>query len=321
MRKSLILIPFLFAACGGTDTPPDDADAGTSGYIPFSASNLVAQQARVSLYEEISAFEATVDQSKCGDPAAATPAAGTILEVYRRNDITGGILEEKVDARKDDHTYNDQIPIGKDMNDAILDALAACHAGTLAPAVAFQVVEKNLQWFFYASVYHELHLGALNDAESQEKWDEAFGYYGRSLDGLTNRGISATAAGRDEDLGLTLNDTIYDLFIQGRDQLAGDGTGIAQTAADLDARLLLVFAHATAHEFIELPGSADAAEELAEGRAFFSIIEPYMISIDATNAAFIRAALDAATYETAGEIDAAGIVSRLETAFGIDATP
>jgi hypothetical protein len=309
------------------DAPLETPDAKPTTYTPFSASNMEAQQARVGLYQEIAAIrkDKAFDKTKCGD-LAGTPAAGTLAEVYTRADATAGVLRDKVKGRKDDHSYNAGATLGVTMDEVISKALADCHAGTLEAKLAGQLVDKTLQWFFYASVYHEL-VETLKAAEPGEKWDEAFGYYGRSPDGTASNGIAGTAAKRDTDYGLTLNNTIYDLFISGRDKVASkDTTGMTTSGEDIDKNLLLIFAYSTAREFVELPGAAtdlDKAVKLAEGKAFFQIIEPYLEHSAKADADAIRAEIDKfdlAKPETVKDINASDIVKKIETAFGIDVT-
>ncbi|MBI4510006.1 MAG: hypothetical protein HY698_10260 [Deltaproteobacteria bacterium] len=343
-------LPVLFSAaalaCGGDEHHHDQLDAGTTvdastgdakasspdgaaatSYIPFSASNMAAQQARVGIYEEIVAIRKATgfDKTKCGD-IAGTPAAGTIAEAYTRNDATGGVLRDKVNGRKDDHAYNKDATIGTTMNAIITEAITKCHAGTLSAALAGQFVDKTLQWFFYASVYHELALTSAGGDTAPAKLDEAFGYYGRSTDGATSRGISGTAKKRDDNFGLTLNNTIFQLFLQGRDEVAAKNfAAVTETAKKMDQNLLAVLAYSVAREFKELPADAAPDVKLAEGKNFFNIIEPYMLKGSTaetkTDAEYIRAQIDKTTFDKAKEIDAAGIVSRIEKAFGIDVTP
>lgn len=314
------------AGCGGGGATPGGADMAPPAadvYTPFSASNLLAQQARVGVYEEISAFRKAMgfDKTKCGE--ADRPAPGTLAEIYTRNDATGGVLREKVKGRTDDHDYNKDGAIGVKMDELVARALADCNAGTLDPVLAGQIVEKNLQWFFYASVFHELTLGAKNDAESKEKWDEAFGYYGRSFDGAKSLGIAKTAQSRDENFKTNLNDRVWKGLIAGRAQLAaGDAAGLVATAKKIDQDLLVIFAYSTAREFALIPGGgAKAAEYLAEGVSFWNTLEPYMKSAAAADAAFIRGEIDKANYAMPAAIDHAGITARIEKAFGIDVTP
>jgi hypothetical protein len=322
-----LVVAVLAGGCGGGhDTHDGGADGATPSnvYVPFSPSNLQAQQARVGIYEELVAARKAMgfDKTKCGDVAA--PAAGTLAEIYTRNDAIGGVLRDKVKGRVDDHGYNQGAKIGMAMDEIITRALADCSAGKLDPVPAGQLVEKTLQWFFYASVYHELTLGQKVDGESPAKWDEAFGYYGRSADGATSRGISGTAKKRDENFKTTLNDAIYRGFIDGRGHVAAKhGSGVAEVATKIDNNLLAVFALSTAREFALIPGAqgAQAAEFLAEGIGFFNVIEPAMKQTAAADAKFVRDELAKADYAKPTAIDNPGIVTRIEKAFGVDATP
>lgn len=326
MSRSPLLALLLAAGCGGSPAPgPDGGGAdlapAANVYTPFSAANYQAQQFRVGLYEELAALPKTMgfDKTRCGDPAAPTP--GSLAEIYTRNDPKAGILRDKVKGRTDDHAYNKGAAIGVTMDELISRALVDCKDGKLPPAVAAQIVEKNLQWFFYASVYHELTLGSGGTAESPAKWDEAFGYYGRTADGAESRGISGTAKKRDDNFKLTLNDTIFRGFIDGRAQLAAkDSAALARTVDKLDQNLLAVFAYSAAREFVLLPQGPDSAVLLAEGIAFFNVLEPYLRMAAPADAAFIRDQLKGADYAKPTMIDHAGIVSRLEKAFGIKVT-
>ena len=313
----LCVAALAFGACGDDDTGEvSAADAGqqSTEYVPFSADNFASQQARVALYEEIVAARKAdgFDAAACGD--MSSPAPGTLAEIYTRDDEGGGVLQAKVSGRKDDHGYNSGAPIGVEMDTIITSAITDCFAGTLAPKLAGQLVDKTLQWFFYASVYHELFLGM---AGAEDKWDEAYGYYGLGTSG-DPRGIAVTAIKRDDNFGTTLSDTLLGLFIDGRDLIASNELdAMAQVVDSMDQNLLVVFAYSAAREFAELPTDGSPDVKLAEGVAFFNIIEAHMATVSAADATFVREQLDAASFDNPTEIDAAGITSRIESAFGI----
>lgn len=303
-------------ACGDDGGTPQAADAGAQSteYEPFSADNFASQLARVAIYEEIVAARKAVgfDAAACGD--LSSPAVGTLAEIYTRDDAGGGVLQAKVQGRKDDHQYNLDATIGADMDAVITTAISDCFTGALAPKLAGQLVDKTLQWFFYASVYHELVLGI---AGAEDKWDEAYGYYGLGTDG-DPRGISVTLIKRDDNFGTTLSGTVLGLFIDGHDQIAsGVLDTMGQTVDTMDKNLLVAFAYSAAREFVELPTDSDPDVKLAEGIAFFNIIEAQMVDQAPADATYIRTQLDAASYATPTDIDAAGIASRIESAFGI----
>lgn len=319
-RLSLTLATSLVAslgACGGSDSDSPagaDADVKTSEYVPFSADNSSSQVARVALYEEIVAARKAdgFNAAACGD--LSSPAAGTLAEIYTRDDDGGGVLQAKVQGRKDDHSYNLDATIGVTMDTIITEAITDCFAGNLEPKFAGQLVDKTLQWFFYASVYHELVLG-IEGAE--DKWDEAYGYYGLG-DGESPRGIAVTAIKRDGNFGTTFSETLLDLFIEGHEVISStELTPMNQLVKTMDQNLLTVFAYSTAREFADLPTDEEPGVKLAEGMAFFNIIEAQMKDASASDAEFVRAQLDAVTFDAPTSIDAAGIQSRIETSFGI----
>lgn len=315
------LLAFALPACGETTATPDDAGTGATTYLPFSSSNYAGQRARVALYEELKAIHDKngFDKSGCGNPDAQ-PGAGTLAEVYLRNDATAGIFRDKIKGLTGEHAYDKDAPIGVQMDTLITAALKGCDDGSLAPALAGQIVEKTLQWFFYGETFEEANDAAAG-TEMEEKWDEAFGYYGRSTDGNTSLGISGTMKDVDETFQLSLNDTLFKLLLKGRGQVAAkDTAALKVTVGDYDRNLLAAFAYATGHEFAEFAEFAaetDPAVELAEGKSYFNIIESYMKTVAPDDAKYIRDQIDKTTYPMAKSIDAAGIISRLEKAFGI----
>ena len=327
-RRSLSLVVLLCTGgllrCGGatvagTDGGAPDGGVVTDRYLPFASANLEAQQIRNALYLEIDAIasDAGFGKARCGKVDA--PAAGTIAEVYTRDDAKAGILREKVKGRIDEHAFNLNAPIGTTMDAIISSALSECDAGTMEPVVAAELVGKTLLWFFQASVHHELVLGVKGDLDSPEKWDEAFGYFGRSPDGATSRGLALAAKDEvDAMFGTALHEGIYRAFIAGRNQLvAKDLTGLAATGTKIDTDLFVLLAYYCGREFIELPTEAMPTKELAEGKALFNAIEAFMKSKAPAEAKYIRDQIDATTWANPKTIDAAGIVQRLETVFGI----
>lgn len=316
---ALTLLAFALPACGdGTTTIDDGGIQNATTYMPFASANYASQRARVSLFEEQKALRAKADfdKSKCGNPDAQ-PAAGTLAEIYLRNDSSAGVFRDKIKTLTGEHSYDKGAPIGTQMDAIITAALKGCDDGSLPPAIAGQLFDKSLQWFFYGETFEEAN-DAAEGTEMEEKWDEAFGYYGRSTDGSKSQGIAGTMEEVDEQFQLSLDDAIWKALIAGRAQVAQkDMAGLKTTVSGLDRNLLTGFAYITGHEFAEFATEADPAVELAEGKGYFNIIESYMKTVAPTDAAYIREQLDKTPYTMAKSIDAKGIIDRLQKAFGI----
>jgi hypothetical protein len=343
------LLSVLLAALGALSVAPlagCDGGAGAAApavtsddgrYRPFSASNLQNQLLRVGAHAEINAlrkgdgFGAGAFGGSCEawSPEASTPTDPTqIGSLY----IETASLAAKVSGRQDDHAYAAGEAIGEALHARICGAIAAGSAASQAAPEATegtawqaQIVDKSLQHFFYLSVFHEMTQGA------RAKWDEAVGYYGMSLDGSQADGIAATAASRDKNCGTTYAKDIFGLLVLGKDRLdaaltaAGhDGAEASLEAlpADLrevieavDAKLLEVFAISMAREFIALRAGEDPAIKLIEGRSFFWVLEPFLLSVDPTLAAAMRAEV---TKADPSEVDATLLIDAVKTVWGLD---
>lgn len=314
---------------GGAGGGGSGGGSGAKSYVPFSSMNWVDQMARVGGFEQIKTIRkaATFSATDFGDLMATSPTGTKIADIYAHT----ADLRVKVQGRKQDHPYGKGFgtdALGKDMDALIAKAISDGAAGKDIK-VQGQIVEKTLIRFFYESVYHELL------ARTTKGYDEAFGYYGTSPDNAAQKGIASSVKGRDDKLKTTLNATIFQSFLDGRDALARavpSGMGMVtkdqvpalETAIkSVDEKALLSFAYGVGNYFATLPtaADADAAGTLAEGHMFFNIIEDYMRAKDTAAADFIRSQLDSASYAMPKSVDAAGIVMHIETTFGIDVTP
>jgi len=330
-------------ACGSDETDENVDKTGqkldcsavdVGNYQPFDPANLQNQLARVDAYEAIKStrkgdgFAATdFGDLLIMDPALSTPSETTIASLFVE---TAG-LAEKVEGRGDDHSYALSGEPGVRMNEMVRasiaeggDAAAMDRDDVLSIDWHGQQVDKTLQRFFYLSVHHELVLGA------RKNWDEAVGYYGRSLDGEDSRGIAGTVASRDENCSLGLNDEIFAKLSEGQCVLdaaldeAGvdelDPSTIPELQAiidDIDLNMLTAFAISASREFRDLPSSEKPAIKLIEGRLFFDILEPFMMDRDAAAAKFIRAEVDKMD---PADVDAEGIVTAITEVFKIEQT-
>lgn len=307
-------------------------------YEPFSQGNLESQLLRVGAYEQIQAirkgdsFTAADFGAGCDTWSGALTAPSDPTTMGSLYIETAG-LSAKVEGRTDDHAYNAGEAIGAEIHAAICDALTAGSAVAdsvdkdAVHGIAWygQVVDKSLQRFFYASVYHELLQG------TRQTWDEGAGYYGMSLDGKSASGIAKTAESRDANCGTTYARDIFDKLIEGRDILdraltqAGKsgneealGTlpdDLVEVVSEIDRMLLEVFAISMTREWSGLAAGDEPAIKLIEGRSFFRILEPYVRSVDADLAAKMATEVDK---DDPSAVDTAMLIEAVRTVFGID---
>lgn len=342
---SLLVIPAALVSVASTSACDSDSpDAGPATpatadgrYRPFSTANLQNQLLRVGAYSEIHSLRKSADfhaasfggSCEAWSGEASTPTdPSKIASLY----VETASLAAKVAGRADDHAYAAGEPVGAAIHGRICGAIAAGSAADdahpdVAEGVAWQaqVVDKALQHFFYLSVFHEMVQGA------RAKWDEAVGYYGMSLDGAEPSGIAATAASRDGNCGTTYAKDIFGLLVLGRDRLdaaltaagvAGDEAELEVIPADVqevidavDAKLLDVFAISMAREFIALRAGEEPAIKLIEGRSFFWILEPFVLSVDPPLAAAMRAEV---TKEDPADVDATLLIDAVKAIWGLD---
>ena len=285
------------------DTSPADSNASSAGYTPFQQANLENQLVRVSAYNQIAVLRKSADfkAESFGESCAKWNVAGKsptdatkIASLY----VESAELSAKVKTRKDAHEYNKNAPLGVDVDKAICDAI---EAGAKASAVErnkvgsidwhAQFVDKGLQHFYYLSLYNYLVGG------TRKGYDEGVGYYGRALDGSDGaKGIAATVKSRDGNCGTTYSAEIWDLLKAGRNQLdtaltaagkAGNDdkldaipANLAATAAEIDKKLLQVFAISMGREMQGIQKGDKPEIKLSEGRGFFRILKPYLTEWD-----------------------------------------
>lgn len=285
------------------DTSAADSSSAGAGYTPFQQANLENQLVRVSGYNQIAVLRKSADfkAENFGESCAKWNIAGKsptdatkIASLY----VESAELSAKVKARKDAHDYNKNAPLGVDVDKAICDAI---EAGAKAGAVErnkvgsidwhAQFVDKGLQHFYYLSLYTYLVGG------TRKGYDEGVGYYGRALDGSDGaKGISATVKSRDGNCGTTYTNDIWALLKTGRNQLdtaltAAGKSGnedkldaipadLAATAAEIDKKLLQVFAISMGREMQGIQKGDKPEIKLSEGRGFFRILKPYLAEWD-----------------------------------------
>jgi hypothetical protein len=242
-------------------------------------------------------------------------------------------LATKVKGRKDAHAYAKDLRVGATLDTAIC---AAIEAGAKAGAVKAndvgsiqwhsQVVDKSLQQFFYTAVYGYLVAG------TRKGYDEGVGYYGRALDGSDDaRGIAATVKSRDGNCGTTYAKEIWGLLRQGKDELdktlkaenkAGNedkasalsGASL-EVAAEVDRRLLNVFALSLGREMVGLGKGETPAIKLVEGRGFFRIVRAYIASKDSKLADELATMLE---QDDPAKCDSQKVLAAIKTVFGLD---
>ena len=114
-------------------------------------------------------------------------------------------------------------------------------------------------------------------ADTRRSWDEAFALYGRSEDGATRAGLSEEVAEYDADLGTAHDAPIVAALVRGRCAiLASDEAARAAQGAIIADKLRDTFAYAAGLYFKRLSlGSGDRVQ-LAEGGAWFNIVERWM---------------------------------------------
>ncbi len=357
MKFNALLVTVACALWACDDGADDDGPGTTGGerplqceadsYAAFDTANYQNQLLRVGAHGEIAAAlsEAT---SEPFDPEACKAA---FVDAKARYEGTAS-LREKVQGRLDDH-LSEPPAVGAEL-DETLDHWLEVGATTddpLEAVVARQWVDKTLVHFFFLSVYHELVQGA------PDKWDEAFGYFGAPIDNAESgrKGLAAVATKRDATNGTALAPTIYNALLDGSCALAealeaagADGVEWAavpelKAAVDeIDRAMQHALAFSVGHEAFEMaeiqealaadPDDAEARAEmwikLAELDPYFRPLEALMNAAggdSATRAGEIRAMLDAAWAGWAdrdgawmADIDASGIVERIEAEFGIE---
>lgn len=288
-------------ASSATDTtsPGDTTSAGdtagaTTTYAPFQQANLENQLVRVAGFQTIQTLRKAADFSaghfgSCKDwnPKGTSPTdAKKIASLY----VESAELQTKIQGRKDAHAYAKDAPVGLAIDASICSAI---DAGAAAGAVArkavgsidwhAQVVDKGLQHFFYIAVYGYLVHG------TRKGYDEGVGYYGMSLDGKVASGVALTVKSRDDNCSTQYGKDIWAGLLKGRNLLdtalkAAGKTGnddkldaltpeLVANAADLDAKLLEVFALSMGREMLGIQKGTDASIKLIEGRMFFRILK------------------------------------------------
>lgn len=293
----------VLAACDGGETDDTDTSATCGApYEPFSAANYENQLLRVAAFEQIVAIRKSEDFSS--DSFAAIGTLYTTAE-----------LNAKVAGRTDDHAYAETAAIGAALDADITAAISAGAAGTDI-GVQGQIVDKTLQRFFALSIYHEGRKAAdtaLPAEEVAKGWDEGFGYFGVSNDGVTATGIAGTLAKRDEEFGLSLVDTAFNSLVDGRCALETDDRTAALAALDaVDRSVLAGFAASVVHEMDEF---ADEPEiKFWEGELYWNAVRDATKDVDAAAAA----AVDAEFAAGAEDLDTAVVRGAITTTWGFD---
>jgi hypothetical protein len=258
-------------------------------FKPFDEQNMANQWLRLEAHSQIDdlAGDATLSN--------ATEQFSAISEKYET------VLAEKVAGRTDDHVQAEGY--GVENVGVFLDAQisAAIELGKSAQTeadveYAGQIVDKALMVFFYHSVYHELF------KRHRKNFDEAFGYYGLNFDG-TPREIGVlpnTAAGREAEFQLKLNEPIFHAFIDARhamaeatetndDKVADDNAAYNEAWETIDRKMLLTLGHYAAHEVVEL--DSEPAVKLLEARVIWEAVAAYAAHVDAETAQRIMDAM------------------------------
>ncbi|MSP91729.1 MAG: hypothetical protein EXR79_07990 [Myxococcales bacterium] len=327
---------------GDTVSHPDAADGGaTAAYTPFLQANLQNQLVRVAGFHAIQALRKSADfkADSFGETCAKWNVAGTtptdlskIASLY----VESAELQTKVKARKDAHTHNKDAALGLAIDASVCGAIeAGAKAGGVARNAVgsidwhAQVVDKGLQHFFYLSLYNYLVAG------TRKGYDEGVGYFGRALDGSTDaKGLAATVKARDENCGTAHAAGIWEQLKKGRAELektlaAAGKTGnedavppsaaALEIAADVDRRLLHVFALSMGRELLELQQGTDPAIKLIEARMFWRMLRPHVAAHDQAKGTQLVADLDArlGQDDPAKGQPAFGLTA-LQTVFGLD---
>jgi hypothetical protein len=319
------------------------AQCDTVSYVAFDVVNYENQVARVGAHAQMVALMKEAE----ADPTLAATKFAEAEALYTDT----ADLAEKVEGRKDDH-LDTQPAVGADLHAAITAALADGKAATttLEATLARQTIDKSLTDFFFLSVFHEMVLGAA------DKWDEAFGYYGASIDNAEGdaKGLAAVAAKRDGDNGTSLRERIFNGLVDGSCELArqldaqdadtidvnaADSAALRTVIDDVDVAMQEVLAYSVGHEAIDMQqlqddlASSPGDRALLDGmRVKLYELDPYFRPLErlmnarggdsATRASDIRSAIDAAladdTDAWVDTFDAAAIETAIEAEYGID---
>jgi hypothetical protein len=351
-RKTLVPLLTLAASAlapvgcgdGKTTTPPPTME---TTYRTFKDANYATQRAHVALYERLDALgddpafaaasfgaydpdlTAATAAGRCA-PRGAAPAVGTVADLYLSSSFC-----EKVAGASEAHTYGEGFGVdgalGARLHATIVGAIKAGGAAADADGrkVALETIAKTLLRYFYEGVAVEMF------ERYAKGWDEAFGFWGASNDLAMVQGVASVARKRDTNYMTSFERTIGQQFIKGRAEVAsaymkagksvddtsaslkaGESPALDGIIADIDQKILLVFAYSAAREWdewIDEPG--ERAKEYAEGVAFTGAIIDYVGSKDAAGATAMKAALK--TADTFTQADAMTMITTIQRVFGI----
>ncbi|WP_309890894.1 hypothetical protein [Archangium sp.] len=350
MKKQLKSVGAMFLAVSllsGCDPDPTPAkpgpvsercDEATAEYKAFDVINHEPQDKRLVAIDAMMAQFPAAE----ADPTKAPAAADAILAKYKD---PATAIQAKVLAREDKHFTGDAAAVGPALDAAILGAVDELRAAdtTLKVKLAKQRFQKaGIYRFLYLSVMEELY------EPSYKHYDEAFGYLGTGASNADagRKGLARLATSRDGNNGTTLNPELFALIKEGsciiEEALKAKNADTMEYGADeqysrfvqrFDARLQLVFVYSVGHELFDIDlfktNPNTAYEKLVEGEGFFRTLEPYMNASPGSNranlSAKLRAAFDKAiTKAKAGdtswinEMNATGLLTELETVYGVD---
>lgn len=331
-------------AAGSTadTTSGGDATAGApTSYKPFDQANADPYLLRVIAYEKVKTIvgDAKLAPGDFGlgcDKYNATSTAPSDATKLGSLYVESATLQTSVLKRKDKHADNAGADLGTAINDQICASLAAGATATAAvDAVGGvqwhgQFIQKSLLHYFYSAWYGYLLSGNRKD------WDEGMAALGKSFDGKVDSGLIGLAAKRDSLCGTMLAKDLWTKQLTGRAFLEAALTKEGKTAnadtltkltpelealaAQLDAKMQLVFALSVGHELNEIGKGKSAAVKLIEGRVFWQVLKPRALAFDKAKGTKHAETLAQLEQDDPSKVDLAAGHAAVKAVWGVDAS-